>query len=409
MHILENNLIDSGTLKLNVTTLNNIPIKDVKISIYYEGAPENKIDELNTNSQGTTEEITLDAPPVELSLDKENIIQPYSQYSVLFETEGFKTVNVDGVEILSGQRAVQNIKLLPGENGEDFDIPAHTLYGEYPPKIAEEEIKPVNNPGEIVLSKVVVPEYVVVHDGPPSDRGANDYYVLYKDYIKNVACSEIYATWPEETIKANVLAIMSFTLNRVYTEWYRNKGYDFTITSSTAYDHKWINNRNIFDSISLIVDEIFNSYLSRPNVKQPILTQYCDGKNVTCPGWLSQWGSKSLGDSGNSAIDILRSYYGNSIYVNTANTISGVPISYPGYELDIGSSGSKVMQVQEQLDKIATVYSNIPRITADGIYGEQTKAAVREFQKTFDLPQTGIIDFRTWYKISQIYVGVTRI
>ncbi len=409
MHILENNLIDSGTLKLNVTTLNNIPIKDVKISIYYEGAPENKIDELNTNSQGTTEEITLDAPPVELSLDKENIIQPYSQYSVLFEAEGFKTVNVDGVEILSGQRAVQNIKLLPGENGEDFDIPAHTLYGEYPPKIAEEEIKPVNNPGEIVLSKVVVPEYVVVHDGPPSDRGANDYYVLYKDYIKNVACSEIYATWPEETIKANVLAIMSFTLNRVYTEWYRNKGYDFTITSSTAYDHKWINNRNIFDSISLIVDEIFNSYLSRPNVKQPILTQYCDGKNVTCPGWLSQWGSKSLGDSGNSAIDILRSYYGNSIYVNTANTISGVPISYPGYELDIGSSGSKVMQVQEQLDKIATVYSNIPRITADGIYGEQTKAAVREFQKTFDLPQTGIIDFRTWYKISQIYVGVTRV
>ncbi len=409
MHILENNLIDSGTLKLNVTTLNNIPIKDVKISIYYEGAPENKINELNTNSQGTTEEITLDAPPVELSLDKENIIQPYSQYSVLFEAEGFKTVNVDGVEILSGQRAVQNIKLLPGENGEDFDIPAHTLYGEYPPKIAEEEIKPVNNPGEIVLSKVVVPEYVVVHDGPPSDRGANDYYVLYKDYIKNVACSEIYATWPEETIKANVLAIMSFTLNRVYTEWYRNKGYDFTITSSTAYDHKWINNRNIFDSISLIVDEIFNSYLSRPNVKQPILTQYCDGKNVTCPGWLSQWGSKSLGDSGNSAIDILRSYYGNSIYVNTANTISGVPISYPGYELDIGSSGSKVMQVQEQLDKIATVYSNIPRITADGIYGEQTKAAVREFQKTFDLPQTGIIDFRTWYKISQIYVGVTRI
>ena len=409
MHILENNLIDSGTLKLNVTTLNNIPIKDVKISIYYEGAPENKIDELNTNSQGTTEEITLDAPPVELSLDKENIIQPYSQYSVLFEAEGFKTVNVDGVEILSGQRAVQNIKLLPGENGEDFDIPAHTLYGEYPPKIAEEEIKPVNNPGEIVLSKVVVPEYVVVHDGPPSDRGANDYYVLYKDYIKNVACSEIYATWPEETIKANVLAIMSFTLNRVYTEWYRNKGYDFTITSSTAYDHKWINNRNIFDSISLIVDEIFNSYLSRPNVKQPILTQYCDGKNVTCPGWLSQWGSKSLGDSGNSAIDILRSYYGDSIYVNTANTISGVPISYPGYELDIGSSGSKVMQVQEQLDKIATVYSNIPRITADGIYGEQTKAAVREFQKTFDLPQTGIIDFRTWYKISQIYVGVTRI
>ena len=166
-------------------------------------------------------------------------------------------------------------------------IPAHTLYGEYPPKIAEAEIKPVNLPGEIVLSRVVVPEYVVVHDGAPTDSTANDYYVLYRDYIKNVASSEIYATWPMETIRANILAIMSFTMNRVYTEWYRNKGYDFTITSSTAYDHKWINNRNIFDSISAVVDELFNQYLSRPNVKQPILTQYCDGKRVSCPNWMT--------------------------------------------------------------------------------------------------------------------------
>ena len=161
------------------------------------------------------------------------------------------------------------------------------MYGEYPPKIAEAEIKPVNLPGEIVLSRVVVPEYVVVHDGAPTDSTANDYYVLYRDYIKNVASSEIYATWPYETIRANILAIMSFTMNRVYTEWYRNKGYDFTITSSTAYDHKWINNRNLFDSISTVVDEIFNQYLSRPNVKQPILTQYCDGKRVTCPNWMT--------------------------------------------------------------------------------------------------------------------------
>lgn len=202
---------------------------------------------------------------------------------------------------------------------------------------------------------------------------------------------------------------MSFTLNRVYTEWYRNKGYDFTITSSTAFDHKWINNRNIFDTISLVVDEIFDQYLSRPNVKQPILTQYCDGNRVSCPGWMTQWGSKSLGESGYSAIQILRNFYGSSIYINTAEQISGVPISYPGYELDIGASGSKVQQIQEELDRIAQVYSNIPRIQADGIYGEATKAAVKEFQRTFDLPQTGIIDFRTWYKISQIYVGITRI
>lgn len=412
MKAMQNDMIDRGQLQVNVTTINNIPIQNVNISIYEEGQPTNKIEELTTDAAGQSEEIDLAAPPVELSLEQDNIIQPYSEYSLLMEAEGYEPVNISGVEILSGRRSIQDIKLRPyeeGERGEDFVIPAHTLYGEYPPKIAEAEVKPIDRPGEIVLSRVVIPEYVIVHDGAPSDSTASDYYVLYKDYIKNVASSEIYATWPEETIKANVLAIMSFTLNRVYTEWYRNKGYDFTITSSTAFDHKWINNRNIFDSISLIVDEIFDQYLSRPNVKQPILTQYCDGNRVSCPGWMTQWGSKSLGDRGYSAIEILRNFYGNSIYINTAEQISGVPISYPGYELDIGSSGSKVQQIQEELDRIAQVYSNIPRIQADGIYGEATKAAVREFQRTFNLPQTGVIDFRTWYKISQIYVGVTRI
>lgn len=412
MRTMQNDMIDRGQLQVNVTTINNIPIENVNISIYEEGQPTNKIEEITTDASGQSEKIDLTTPPVELSLYVDNIIQPYAEYSLLMEADGYEPVNISGVEILSGRMSIQDIKLRPlleGENGEDFVIPAHTLYGEYPPKIAEAEVKPVNPPGEIVLSRVVIPEYIIVHDGAPSDSTASDYYVLYKDYIKNVASSEIYATWPEETIKANVLAIMSFTLNRVYTEWYRNKGYDFTITSSTAFDHKWINNRNIFDTISLVVDEIFDQYLSRPNVKQPILTQYCDGNRVSCPGWMTQWGSKSLGESGYSAIQILRNFYGSSIYINTAEQISGVPISYPGYELDIGASGSKVQQIQEKLDRIAQVYSNIPRIQADGIYGEATKAAVKEFQRTFNLPQTGIIDFKTWYKISQIYVGITRI
>lgn len=412
MKAMQNDMVDNGTLKVVCTTLNNIPIKDVDVSIYVEGEQTDKIEELVTDSTGQTEEVELEAPPVELSLDRENIIQPYSEYTLMIQAEGYEPVNISGVEILSGEQAVQNIRLRPVQQedyGNAYVIPAHTLYGDYPPKIAEDEIKPQNISGEIVLSKVVVPEYIVVHDGPPADSSANDYYVLYKDYIKNVASCEIYATWPEEAIKANVLAIMSFTLNRVYTEWYRNKGYNFTITSSTAYDHKWVNNRNIYDSISRVVDGIFNQYLSRPNVKQPILTQYCDGQRVLCPGWLAQWGSKELSDSGYSAIQILRNYYGDSIYINTAEQISGVPISYPGYSLDIGSTGSKVRQIQQQLDRIAEVYSNIPRIDADGIFGEKTKAAVRAFQKTFDLPQTGVIDFATWYKISQIYVGVTRI
>ena len=179
---------------------------------------------------------------------------------------------------------------MPQENPVDvLTIGPHTLFGIYPPKIAESEIKPLDESGEIVLSRVVVPEYIVVHDGSVTDTTASNYYVKYKDYIKNVAACEIYSTWPRSTIEANVLAIMSFTLNRVYTEWYRNKGYDFTITSSTAFDHKWIKGKNTFDTIDEVVDEIFTNYLSRPNITQPILTQYCDGKRVSCPNWMPLW------------------------------------------------------------------------------------------------------------------------
>ena len=231
----------------------------------------------------------------------------------------------------------------------------------------------------------------------------------YKDYIKNVASSEIYATWPADTIRANVLAIMSFTLNRVYTEWYRNKGFDFTITSSTAFDHKWIPERNIFEPISVIVDELFADYLSRPNVRQPILTQYCDGRRVSCPNWLTQWGSKSLGEQGFSPIEILRYYYGDDMYIDTAEAISGIPSSWPGYTLEQGSQGPKVRQIQEQLNVIAGAYPEIPKLEEDGIYGPETEAAVRKFQSIFGLPVTGEIDYKTWYKISEIYVGVSRI
>ena len=228
-----------------------------------------------------------------------------------------------------------------------------------------------------------------MHDGPVGDNSASNYYVRYRDYIKNVASSEIYATWPDDTIRANILAIMSFTLNRVYTEWYRNKGKDYTITSSTAYDHKWIRGRNIFDSIDRIVDELFENYLSRPNVRQPILTQYCDGERVQCRdrGWMTQWGSKRLGDQGYSAIEILRYFYGNDMYINVAEEVSGIPSSWPGYDLDIGASGSKVLQLQEQLNAISQAYPALPKVNPDGIYGAQTQASVRKFQ---NIIQSGI-------------------
>ena len=216
----------------------------------------------------------------------------FSEYDIAVSAPGFDNVNISGSDMFSGELSIQNVKMSARDNSQNnIVIPVNTLYGDYPPKIDEEEIKPMGQSGEIVLDRVVVPEIVVVHDGPPKDTEADNYYVTYKDYIKNVASSEIYSTWPRQTIEANVLAIMSFTLNRVYTEWYRNKFYDFTITSSTAYDQKWVNGRNVFESISQVVDDIFDNYISRPNVKQPILTQYCDGKRVTCPNRLSQWGS----------------------------------------------------------------------------------------------------------------------
>ncbi len=406
----QSDLTDRGQLTVNVTNNLNIPIQNATISISYSGIPDNILEQIVTDRQGFSPSVELNAPPIELSLDESNIIQPYAEYSIYVEAPGYEPKDISGIEILSDTASMQPVTLNPPTSSlpSDIVIPAHTLYGDYPSKIPEAEIKPVNESGEIVLSRVVVPETIVVHDGAPSDSTARNYYVSYTDYIKNVASSEIYATWPESTITANILAIMSFTLNRVYTEWYRNKGYDFTITSSTAYDHKWIYGRNIFDSISRIVDEIFDQYLARPGVKQPILTQYCDGKRVTCPNWMSQWGSKTLGDQGYSPIEIIRNYYGSSMYVNTADQISGIPSSWPGYNLTIGSSGDKVRQMQEQLNRIAEVYTAIPVIAADGIFGNDTRNAVTEFQNIFGLPKTGIVDFKTWYKISQIYVGITR-
>ena len=412
MRIMQENQVDKGRLQVVVqSSIGSRPIDRAEISVSYTGEPGNILEKVQTDNSGNSPTLELSAPPLEYSMSPGEY-QPYSEYTIRVDAEGFEPVDIAGTEILPGETAVQPVSLRPIDGQEAFErivIPAHTLFGDYPSKIPEEEIKPVNESGEIVLSRVVIPEYVVVHDGPIQDTSVEDYYVRYKDYIKNVASSEIYATWPDDTIRANVLAIMSFTLNRVYTEWYRNKGYDFTITSSTAYDHKWIPGRNIFDSISRIVDELFSNYLSRPNVRQRILTQYCDGQKVTCPNWMTQWGSKYLGDQGYSAIEILRYYYGDSMYINTAEEISGIPASWPRYDLDIGANGAKVRQIQEQLNAIAKSYPALPTVTVNGDYDEQTKNAVRQFQGVFGLPETGIVDYSTWYKIQEIYVAVTRI
>lgn len=402
----------TGYLKMFVTSTQGLlPIPNAKVTISYTGSPTATLGTFYTDESGQTEAIPLPAPNPSLSQAPSDT-QPYSEYTLRIEAPGYETEVITGSELLANTLSIQPIRMTPlssDELREDIIIiPAHTLYADYPPKIPEDEIKTNPDTGEIILSEVVIPEYVIVHDGVPTDSSAQNYWVRYKDYIKNVASSEIYPTWPEAAIYANILAIMSFTLNRVYTEWYPGKGYDFTITSSTAYDQKWIFGRNIFSNIDVLVDSVFANYISKPGVNQPLFTAYCDGRNTTCQG-LRQWGSKYLADEGYSAIEILRYYYGNDVFINTTTEISGVPSSYPGYVLTTGSTGDKVRQLQRQLNRISQNYPAIPKLSEDGIYGAQTKASVSAFQRIFNLPQTGDTDYATWYEISNIYVGVTRI
>ena len=413
LQTLQAEAVDEGRLNIQVKERSTgEPIKGASVEISYTGNPNDVLEEVDTDESGNTESVELDAPPLEYSMEPSEM-QPYSEYTIRVRARGFRDFTISGIDVFANEVSVQEVNLdtedAPAGNVDNIVIPANTLFGNFPPKIPEEEVKTVNETGEIVLSRVVIPEYVVVHDGSPDDTTAPNYYIRYKDYIKNVASSEIYATWPDATLRANILAIMSFTLNRVYTEWYRGKGKNFTITSSTAFDHKFVYGRNVFKSISDVVNEMFENYLSRPNITQPILTQYCDGQRVTCPNWMTQWGSKALGDQGYSAIEILRYYYGSNMYINTAEGISGIPASWPGYDLSIGSTGDKVRQMQQQLARISKSYPAIPTIVADGIYGSRTQEAVEAFQRAFGLPVTGVVDFKTWYAISDIYVAVTRI
>lgn len=377
------------------------------------------IEQLQTDESGNTPSIEVPAPPLEYSLEPESP-QPYSEYMLELDGEGVQTIHVEGTQVLPNETSIQQLFAedeatanlqapVPVTDETLITIGPNTLYGDYPPKEPEASVKPLNpEDGFVVLDEVVIPEYIVVHDGSPSSSAKN-YWVPYASYITNVASSEIYSTWEEAAITANILAIMSFTLNRVYTEWYRSKGYNFTITSSTAYDHKFIYGRNIFSNLARIVDSVLTNYVTRPGIEQPLLTQYCDGQKVSCPNWMTQWGSQYLATQGYNAVSILRYYYGADIYLETANRVAGVPSSFPGYNISRGSTGSQVRTIQRQLNAIARNYPAIPTVAVDGIFGPATEASVRKFQQIFDLPSSGIVDYPTWYRLSQIYVAVTRI
>ena len=396
-----------GYLTIQTRTAQDaVPLSGVQIRIMDNQG--NPVYSLTTDENGETQKVPLETVSKSFSQNPYYTGTPYNSYSVLARAAGFNSLYVSDIPIFEEETAILPIALIPMQESQRSPIQAEISIGKPAVAMQTQRQQEGTVAEPYVLRQVVIPNPITVHLGPPSTSASN-VQVSFPDYVKNVASSEIYPTWPEAALRANIYAIITFALNRVYTEWYRNKGYDFTITSSTAFDQKWIYGRNIFQTISNVVDEMYGNYLSRPNVKQPILTQYCDGKRVSCPNWMTQWGAQSLGEQGYSAIEILRYYYGDSIYINTAVEISGVPSSWPGYNLNQGTRGPKVQQMQEQLNVIAGSYPALPRIAADGIYGPMTEAAVRKFQSIFGLLATGVVDYATWYKISQIYVGVSRI
>ncbi len=404
--------LDTGNLQIFVTagdTPEPVPGALVRVS-----DPENGqiLEEAATDASGQTPFIELPAPPMELSVAEGEAGQqrPYAVYNVTITAGGRETLHIGGVEVLPTGRSIQRAALSPARAGSfnvrNLLLAPHALWGPPSTRQPEEEVKPLpEQSGLVVLPEPVIPEYIVVHSGRPDDPSAPNYWVRFKDYIKNVACSEIYSTWKTEAIKANVLAIISFTLNRVYTEWYRGKGYDFTITSSTAFDQSFSYGRTIFEEIGVVVDDLFTTYVTKEGISQPLFTQYCDGRRVQCGG-LSQWGSQALGEQGWDAVSILRKYYGSDIYLKSAEKVEGVPLSYGGQVLSVGSEGEDVRTIQNQLNRISDNYPAIPKIPADGVYGPATQSAVTAFQKVFHLPQTGSVDFATWYEISNVFVAV---
>lgn len=391
-----------GYLLVNVycDTIAN-PVEGAVVKVLKEN---NEIAIEKTNEDGQTNKITLETVDKSYSLEDQNLVRPYETYDVEVSALGLTPTKINGVQIFDGETSIQNIYVTSiDENSEDVEstITPNTLWKNESPNLIEE-----SDNSMFVLDKVIIPEKIIVHDGIPSNTTAPNYAVPFVDYVKNVASSEIYSTWPTETIKANVLAIISYALNRVYTEWYRSKGYDFMITSTTSYDQKYTHNGTIFESIAKVVDEGFDDYIRQGFRPEPLLAHY--KSNTSEPGNLSQWGSKNLGDKGYNYLEILKYYYGNNINIAQAEVVQESPYSYTK-ELKEGDCSKDVYKLQNTLNYIRGSYPGIPIIeNPTGLFDSNTTKAVKVFQKVFGLSQTGIVDYKTWYKISYILIAVTK-
>lgn len=402
-----------GKLQVQVVCeLGSRPVENASVQIFRKEDPTTAMEILSTDVSGKTIEIELPAPPLAYSMEPTGN-QTYSEYIIIIQSMGLQTVKIDSAQILPYIKSIQPVRLPTNDNDTEeiktITIPPHFLMGNYYPKVYEAEIKTSAEPTEpnAVIKTVAIPECIIVHDGIPMDNEAKNYTVEYSDYIKNVVSSMIFATWPLETIYANILVVLSFTLNRIFTDWYPSQGYAFSITNSTAYDNLWIYGRNIDNNISIAVDYFFQYYLSRPDIIQPILTQTCRGQFLECPKMMSLWGSKFLGDKNYDYLQILKYYYGDTIYVNSTDYVEGIPVSWPKKSLTLGSEGEAVKVMQNQLDILSRAYTAIPTLEDNGIFDEKFEGAVKIFQTIFNLPVTGIIDAATWHKISQMYAVVT--
>ena len=378
------------------------------VQIWVMDAQEKRIYHVTTDESGETERIALETLDGSLSLDPDFSGTPFISYDVLAIANGFNTIHIVGIPILDGETAIQPLEFIPMREMQrtptvteiQIGVPAVSMTGRRYQEGPLTESR--------VLRQVVIPNPITVHLGSPN-ASATNVQVSFPDYVKNVASSEVYPTWPEASLRANIYAIITFALNRIFTEWYRSRGYSFDITNNTAYDQYFIHGRNIYESISLIVDEIFNEYVRRQGQTAPYFTSFCNGTTSTCAG-LSQWGTVTLANQGLSPLQILRSYYPKDIEIAETNIITGVLSSYPGTALKTGSKGLDVQTIQTYLERIRRNYPAIPAITDEtGIFGESTRAAVAKFQSIFNLSSDGVVGKATWNKLSYLYTSVARL
>lgn len=396
-----------GYLSIQARTAREaVPLSGVRIQILDDMG--NTVYTLTTDESGETEAMPLETVDKSFSLNQYYTGMPYVNYSVLAQAAGFHSLLVSDIPIFDGETASLPISLIPMQETQRRSTQAEITIGQPAVSMQEQRNQEGSTTTQRVLRQVVIPNPITVHLGAPS-ASASNVQVSFPDYVKNVASSEIYPTWPETALTANIYAIITFALNRVYTEWYRSRGYNFDITNSTAYDQYFVYGRPIYDSISRIVDRIFNQYVRRQGQSAPYFTSFCNGTTASCQG-LSQWGTVTLANNGLTPIEILRSYYPDDVEIAETNIITGVLSSYPGTPLRSGSTGLDVQTIQTYLNRIRRNYPAIPAITDEtGTFGDSTKNAVTSFQRIFGLSPDGIVGKATWYKISSLYTAVTRL